>query len=540
MLLVTSKKIALYARVSTEGQAEEGFSIEAQLEKMRKNAENDDHQIVGEYIDRGISGKSMSNRPALLSMLEDAKNNKFQEVCVWKISRIARNNLDLLTIDRMLQEHNVSLRSYTEAFDTSTPTGKLLFNVLAGISEFERETIVDNVRSGMKQRARQGFFNGGRMLGYKSVPSENIQEKNKLVIIPEEAEIVKLIFELYSEGKGYKFISNYLNDCNYKTINGLNFGIQSIRNIIKNPTYAGYVQFNKTVKYASKRREGGENDFIRTKGKHEAIVDLETWSKVQQINQKKSLNHTKKVKRGTFLLTGILKCPQCGSPMVAGRVVKNKGGRKIEFKYYQCSKYKNKGRKECSANSVNAEYIEEYVIDYLSKFSFSDDMVDRVVQKINKQVKTTVLPLKKQIETKVKELGKIEKRKSKVYTLYENEDITLPEFKDRKMQIEKEKRDIEASIEDLKAVLIENSTVQEIPVAYVKDLMTKFGNLLTRSTREEQKILLYSIVERITVDQNRKIEKIILRFTEHTNKVLLKEDSSEEEPSFLLSFMLVL
>ncbi len=528
-----SKKIVLYARVSTDGQAEEGFSIDAQLDKMRKNAENDDHTIVDEYIDRGISGKSMLNRPALQHMLRDAKQGKFDEVWVWKLSRIARNNLDLLTIDKMFREYNISLKSYSESFDTSTPSGKLLFNMLAGISEFERETIVDNVKSGMKQRAKQGYHNGGRLLGYRSVPSSNIQEKRMLVIDPEEAELVRLIFELYLSGKGYKAIVNYVNDRNYKTIKGNNFDIQGVRNIIKNPTYAGYIQFNRIINCASKRKLATDEERIFTKGSHEPIVSMEIWTRAKEINMKKAANNTKKIKKGFFILTGLLKCPHCGASMVAGRVNKTSNGEKIVYNYYQCSRYKNVGRNGCKPNSIPASYAEEYVLESFKQYTVSDHLIKKVVDTMNKDLKTKTLPLVKKLEKTENELSKLSNKIDRLFDLMVEGVISNEEFRQKQTELEKSKMDLRDSINQLKCEISQHSNVVEIPFEYVKSVLTNFYDLLMKANREEQKALLYSLIEKITMSDDKKIDEIILRFTENSHRVFSEKGASEEAPFYL-------
>ena len=157
-------RTVIYARVSTAEQAEEGYSIDAQIDTVRKRIEQDGKQVTAYYVDRGISGKSIEKRLQLQQLLKDAKEKKFDEVWVWKTNRLARNHLDLLKIVDVLNNSNVDFKSCSEHFDTSTPQRRLMMNVLASIGEFERETIVDNVKMGMKQRARSGKWNGGQVL----------------------------------------------------------------------------------------------------------------------------------------------------------------------------------------------------------------------------------------------------------------------------------------------------------------------------------------------------------------------------------------
>jgi len=151
-----TKTIAIYVRVSTEEQADEGFSIQGQLELLRNYAKANRYLIYNEYVDEGISGKSITNRPQLNKLLSDARKRLFDEVVVWKISRISRTQLDLLQIVDELSKLGISFRSDSEKFETETAHGKLMFQLMGSFAEFERNQIVDNVKMGMKQRALQG------------------------------------------------------------------------------------------------------------------------------------------------------------------------------------------------------------------------------------------------------------------------------------------------------------------------------------------------------------------------------------------------
>lgn len=208
------KRVAIYARVSTTEQAEEGYSIDEQERLLTEWCERNGYIVHEVYADRGISGKSITNRPALVQLLDDAKHKKFDVVLVWKTNRLARNILDLLKIVEVFEQSYISFRSYTESLETETSSGKLQFHMMAAIAEFERNTISENVKMGMLARAREGKWNGGRVLGYDLEDISNQGDKRKhtkLVINEKEAKTVKRIFELYIAGNGYKAIANRVN-----------------------------------------------------------------------------------------------------------------------------------------------------------------------------------------------------------------------------------------------------------------------------------------------------------------------------------------
>ena len=159
-----SKKVAIYCRVSTVEQAEEGYSIDEQRRRNIEYCEKEGHEVFKVYEDRGISGKNISGRPGLKELLQDANAGKFDLVIVWKLNRISRKLIDILNIVDTLDKNKIAFRSLTESFETETPAGKLQLNIMGAIGEFERGTIAENVKMGMIARAREGKWNGGKVL----------------------------------------------------------------------------------------------------------------------------------------------------------------------------------------------------------------------------------------------------------------------------------------------------------------------------------------------------------------------------------------
>ena len=157
------------------------------------------YSVYKVYSDRGISGKDIKNRAALKELLKDAEERKFQMVISWKINRISRKLSDVLRIVDILEQNNIAFNSYSEQFDNSTPAGKMQFQMMALIGEFERGTIAQNVKMGMCAKAKSGEWCGGRVLGYDLVPVENQEgtkrRKTKLTINEIEARSVRLIFK---------------------------------------------------------------------------------------------------------------------------------------------------------------------------------------------------------------------------------------------------------------------------------------------------------------------------------------------------------
>lgn len=185
-------------------------------------------KVANKYVDEGISKKSIKGRPAMQQLVDDVEKDEFEAVLVWKISRLSWNMLDTLVILDEFEENNVKFISYSENFDTGSLIGRLVVQLMASIAEMERNTLSENVKLGMKQRALEGSWNGGVVFGYDSIEKE-------LIINPEEAEIIQLIYEQYLSGKGLKAIANYLNKAGYRTKRNRYFSINSSRSNIRQP-----------------------------------------------------------------------------------------------------------------------------------------------------------------------------------------------------------------------------------------------------------------------------------------------------------------
>src|SRR5699024_7153428 len=309
------KRVALYARVSTVEQAEEGYSIDEQLNLLREWCDHHGHIIHKEYVDRGISGKNISGRPAIQQLLHDATQGKFDIVLVWKMNRLSRKSVDLLTIVDQLQKRNIGFRYYTEQYETETPSRVLQFQIMAAIAKFERANIAENVKMEMIARAKERSNN-------------RKGEVSKLYINEEEAIILRKIFDMYVNGHGYKAISNHLNKQGFKTKKNNPFSINGVKTILSNPVYAGYIRYNVRRDWSEKRRNNINPDPIIVPGQHEPIISLEVWEQAKA-NMEKRSRKPNRIHDGEFPLTGLLRCPVCDAGMVIGRTTNRlKDGRK--------------------------------------------------------------------------------------------------------------------------------------------------------------------------------------------------------------------
>lgn len=521
------KIIAIYCRVSTDEQAEFGYSIDEQKRLLEEWCKANDYIIYKCYSDRGISGKNIKDRPALKELLSDAKAGKFDMVISWKINRVSRKLEDVLKIVSLLEKNNITFKSYSEPFETDTPAGRMQFQMMALIGEFERGTIAQNVKMGMIAKAKSGNWCGGRVLGYDLVPNNSPEEekkgKNKLEINEKEAEIVRFIFNEYSKGKGYKAITNQINKLGYKTKKGNNFSVGSIRDILTNPVYIGEIRYNVRQNWSEKRRRNINPNPIRVKGKHEAIIDRELWDKVQLILESKK-GKPSRIYDGEYPLTGILRCPKCGAGMVISRTTNTLAdGTKKRIAYYCCGNWKNKGTSVCNSNTIRVDKANEYVFKKIEELVSNEAMIKAVVKNINKERKDKVKPAKRLLGDIDKELEKLDKRKRKIFEAYEDDILTKEEFQIRKDELNEKIRILEEEKKPLLNTISEDVS-EEIPYEFIKDILMNFSKVLNSSvSREQQKKLLHMIISEITMNESREIESIKLNINDKLVEYLVKE-----------------
>ncbi|HDC8406414.1 TPA: recombinase family protein [Staphylococcus aureus] len=517
------KLVGGYIRVSTERQVE-GYSVEGQITQIEQYCQFNSYELVDIYADRGISGKSM-NRPELQRMLNDAKNGKLDCVMVYKTNRLARNTSDLLTIVEELHRQNVEFFSLSERMEVKNSTGKLMLQILASFSEFERNTILENIYTGQRQRALEGYYQGNLPLGYNNIPDN----KKELMINQHEANIVKYIFESYAKGHGYRKIANALNHKGYVTKKGNPFSISAVTYILSNPFYIGKIQFAKYKDWNDKRRKGLNDKPVIAEGKHTPIISQSLWDKVQA--RKKQVSEKPQVHgKGTNILTGLISCPQCSAPMAASNTTNTlKDGTKKRIRYYSCSNFRNKGSKVCSANSVRADVIEKYVMDQILEIVKSDKVLKQVVERVNQENQVDVAALNHDIAYKQQQFDEIStKLKNLIQTIEDNPDLTSA-LKPTIHQYETQLNDITNQINQLK-----HQQNQEKPFYDTKQiaaLLQRIFQNIESMDKSQLKALYLTVIDRIDIrkDENHKKQFFVtLKLNNEIIKQLFNNNNLDE------------
>ncbi|MDD3169490.1 MAG: recombinase family protein, partial [Eubacteriales bacterium] len=334
------QKCYIYIRVSTAMQVD-GYSLEAQRDRLTKFAEFQGMEVLREYCDAGKSGKNITGRPEFTQMLQDVANERddVNYILVFKLSRFGRNAADVLNSLQYIQDFGVNLICVEDGIDSSKDSGKLTITVLSAVAEIERENILVQTMEGRRQKAREGKWNGGQApFGY-TLDKEN----STLVVNPKEAEVVRIIFDKFIHTEmGADSICDYLNQRGYEKQktrkHELNYFARGlIIKILDNPVYIGKIAYGKstTEKVKGTRdqyRRVKTDDYLLADGCHEAIIDDKTWELAKRKRKETGVkwNKTHSLEH-EHILSGIIKCPICGTGM-AGTVRRRKNKKTGEYK----------------------------------------------------------------------------------------------------------------------------------------------------------------------------------------------------------------
>lgn len=242
MSMFQYKKACVYTRVSTTEQANEGYSIEEQERMCKAAIESKGWEYVKTFSDPGVTGRTM-DRTGLQGMISAIRNKDVEAVVIYKLDRLSRKQRDTMTIiEDVIMKNDVALVSLNETLDTSTPWGRAMIGILSSFNQMESENIQARTQMGRQAKAAKGGYAGGKPpIGYKVVDGE-------LVVDPDGAEIVRLVFKLRNEGMTLMGIADELNARGYTTKGGKRFLHSSVQTILNNEqTYRGTYKYGKTT-----------------------------------------------------------------------------------------------------------------------------------------------------------------------------------------------------------------------------------------------------------------------------------------------------
>ena len=438
-------KSAIYTRVSTSGQALNGESLDMQKERLIDYVKSHKWELYKTYEDGGFSGKDI-NRPAFQEMMKDAEAKKFDVLVVYKIDRLSRSVLDFHTTMKFFEKQNISFVSVTQQFDTTTSMGRLMLNILVDFANFEREINVDRSLDSYLKRLNDGISSGAIPYGYKRV-------NKKVVIVPEEAEKVKELYTLASQGLSMNNIARQTGFTKYH-----------VRSILTNPYYTGSL----TRRRDRLNHRMKEYSWEWHKGSHEPIIPLDLWNRVADLRKRNS-----KIIKSKYqsLFSHLIYCPYCKHNLSFHMKTIKKG----QIFYYQCDPIKL-DEQSCH------QYLREEPLEYV------------LLNFVDKAYKINISVSRREIDVEDKALN-ID-RKIKKILRYMEED--LKPFEEGRDEINKLKTE--------KAELLSKRII-ETDYSLIAKSIEKVKQIYCLANREEKSRLWHLLIEQIEARNDKIVVK---------------------------------
>lgn len=413
--MITTNKVAIYVRVSTTSQAEEGYSIEEQQDKLTAYCKIKDWSVYNVYTDGGFTG-SNTRRPALEKLIKDAKDKKFDTVLVYKLDRLSRSQKDTLyLIEDVFIENDIDFLSLQENFDTSTPFGKAMIGLLSVFAQLEREQIKERMQLGKLGRAKSGK---SMMWAKTSYGYDYHRETGTMTVNPWQSIVIKDIFNSYLSGRSITKIRDDLNDKYGEDRGGKRWNYRAVRLILSNPVYCGYNQYKGQV----------------YPGTHEPIISEEDYKRTQKELKKRQIiaaefSNNPRPFRAKYMLSSIAQCGYCGAPLqiILGNLRKD-GSRNIRYQCKNRFPRTTKGvttyndNKKCDSHFYEKADIEENVLDQVSKLQYDSAYLDKLLDIGKDSIDRE--SYKKQIE-------ELSNKLSRLNDLYIDDRISLEELQKR-------------------------------------------------------------------------------------------------------------
>jgi len=542
-------KCYIYTRVSTAIQVE-GFSLDAQKDRIIRYADGNGFKIVGEYCDAGKSGKNMTGRPQFKQMLDDIESGKddVDFVLVFKLSRFGRNAADVLTSLQFMQTYGVNLICVDDSIDSSKDSGKLMISVLSAVAEIERENIRVQTMEGRLQKAREGKWNGGfAPYGYELI-------KGELYVVEDEAEIIRLIFKQFiTTNMGINGVANWLNNQGYKKNLRQNNKIEGftthfVKGVLDNPVYYGMIAFGrrKTEKIKGTVNETHivkSDDYILQKGIHEAIITEEEWN-VARAKRERTGHRNEKTHAldHAHILSGLIKCPVCGAGLTANFSRKHSKDKYERF-YYHCKHFRflSDGRK-CDykknwvQEDVNAA-VEKVICSLVTNPDFEKAMKSEIGENLD------IANLENEIKNLRTLLRRKESNKSTLIAQIDNLNPDDPYYKkkqdDMNIRLDSFYEDIEAleyQIAETETRL-ENIQQQRINGETVYNYLIFFEKYYSQFSEAEKKEFMNVLIEKIEIfedvqENGQFLKSITFRFPIYFNSGYVRELRLTEKSTF--------
>jgi site-specific DNA recombinase len=417
-------------------------------------------------------------------MLRDIREKKITCVVAYKIDRLTRSVRDFYALMDLFDQHGVKFVSVTQSFDTQSPMGRLLRNILLDFAQFEREMTADRTRDKMHQRAEKGLWNGG------IVPYGYASENKRLVPHPEEAERLRFMFEHFARHASLSKLRDELNRRGWSTRTGGPWGKAALQFVLRNRLYLGFIQL-KGKSY---------------QGVHEALVEAPLFEKAGLLAPDRT--HEKTAIPRAYPLKGLLHCSDCGSVMTPHYVQKRRrDGSVNRIAYYRCTKTMHFNNRVCRIKHVNAAEIEATVVRELGMLSRNDAYVRMTVEAVNGERDRKVEPLEKEEARVVKRQAEIEAEIQRFVTAIGQGRLSVGRLEKEIQDREENRRALEAELDAVRRRLAEETATglnAELLLRGLRDFEATFSSL----DPQEQAEALQCVLKGVTVTPDKLLVEV--------------------------------
>lgn len=484
--------VAYYARVSTE-KVEQQASIKHQEEHFEELIHSNNRwKFAGSYIDDGISGMHADKREEFQRMLRDAKLGKIDMIITKEISRFARNTLDSIQYTRELLSYGVCVWFQNDGINTIDDDSEFRLTIMAGVAQDEIRKLSSRVKFGHAQSIKNGVVLGHRMYGYSN-------NQGKLELIPEEADMVRMIFEDYASGISTPRIEKKLWDMGYRSLKGGKINRDVIKNIIRNPKYKGYYCGGKVkvVDMFTKKQEFlPQSEWIMFKddgSRVPQIIDETTWEKANAYLRERG--EAIKSRRTSFknenIFTGKLFCANDGAPYwMKQHYIRGK-----EDVRWVCSYKIKNGAASCDSFGLAESELKEVIADLINE---SSENIDNILKEYFEILQSTIKNIpdnKSEISRLEKQIETLKQKREKILEYNLDGKISDDEFISRNKEYVKQIKQTESHIRELQN--IKSPEPVEIQLSAIKEQLEKFKGVTPKDINRQ---IVNELFEKITVE----------------------------------------
>ena len=487
-------KIAIYARVSSDSQ-DVDLSIGAQISVLKEFAVKSGYEVVRQFIDEAESGRT-ANRPAFQEMIAAAriKPPPFEVILVWKLNRFARSRIDSITYKKLLKDRGIKVISMNEPID-DTPSGHMLEGMLETVDQFHSENMGEDIKRGLRESARRGFFTGSRPpYGLHKVPTKD-GEKTRYKLEPDTEDItagkvIRMIFDLADKDQGCKEIAKALNHEGLRTSTGHRWGRTTVHKVLTNEAYCGTLVLGGRAGHPAAH---SGTPPLRIENAWPAIIDKKMFQKIQaNMDAKKPVNVHPRTVPSNYLLSGLLFC-SCGHAMI-GRSAKSH-----RFHYYQCNAGFKQGKEACSARALSKDKLEQAVLTEVRDKVLNDAWMEELVTLLNMELDSSHNLLTARMDTLDSELNNVRQRLTRLYDALETGKLSLDDLSPRIREQRSREADLSKMRLQIEAEMLATGPTH-VDAKIIKEHARDLKEILAETDLGKSKAFLRSFIKRVTID----------------------------------------